>query len=640
MVVVSTPDATTPKSVPWRSLHLSDGFFGHYRSQPHTATVKKPAARRRVTERPKNATGDNGESSTAVAAAAPILFATEDECESANPGRACVCRMTDLLDLVVQRLDEAMMSAADDQEGGGETAALKCRSFKTVPAAFVIYPATAAADGDDRTIAPATDVPVDVVVERNGGKTGGRPIRDGSGVNAVEDAVKEAPTWKQINFNDVLNYQLERSSTDDHYAVQYGLVGSDAKVQCVINGNGTKMNSFKWDFKQGKHKTNSTVTGTDSNILLILAMEPGDSKNYTCMPKTDVVGDSKNGSSYKQYKHYVIAVEKAIYEIRGSAIYKTRDGGGCTHELIVRVQKQLSSSMRSVLCPEGSSRYACNVIVENPKCAEDKRTIEIKYLITLNDNSTYLARIRTNKKGQIALRYQKLLAKISSVLASNLNKTMTVPIMSKLSLIETNFAPDHTSTNNFVSCSPGFGIREVFCAACPPQHYSPDKSIKCLKCAKGFHQPVAGSDKCVKCTNIFTTGCYMNEVSPTVYYVIYLIIILVVFLVLLFMACFCAFYGREEKEKSINMIPRKFRKRFKKKKKYSLLSQMENTTDNSSIISKNYGKLKNLLKLKKKSKLEIINPKITFNNVHEKFGQQIQNNHVTEDSSTATNSNF
>jgi hypothetical protein len=91
------------------------------------------------------------------------------------------------------------------------------------------------------------------------------------------------------------------------------------------------------------------------------------------------------------------------------------------------------------------------------------------------------------------------------------------------------------------------------------------------------------------------------------------------------------------------VIPRKIRKRFKKKKKYSLLSQTEDTTtadtDNSSVISKNYGKLKNLLKFKKKSKPKIIHPKISFNDVHEKFGQRIKNNHVTEDSST-TNSNF
>lgn len=52
--------------------------------------------------------------------------------------------------------------------------------------------------------------------------------------------------------------------------------------------------------------------------------------------------------------------------------------------------------------------------------------MEIKYLVTLNDKANYLARIRTSKKGRIALRYQKLLARISKILASNLNKTLTV----------------------------------------------------------------------------------------------------------------------------------------------------------------------------------------------------------------------
>lgn len=84
-------------------------------------------------------------------------------------------------------------------------------------------------------------------------------------------------------------------------------------------------------------------------------------------------------------------------------------------------------------------------------------------------------------------------------------------VTSKLSLIDTHFEPDYSrmSMKKFVSCAPGFGIREVFCAACPPHHYSPDKSIECLKCAKGFHQPIAGSEKCVKCRNIFSSGCYM-----------------------------------------------------------------------------------------------------------------------------------
>lgn len=52
--------------------------------------------------------------------------------------------------------------------------------------------------------------------------------------------------------------------------------------------------------------------------------------------------------------------------------------------------------------------------------------MEIKYLVTLNDRANYLARIRTSKRGRIALRYQKLLARISKVLASNLKKTLTV----------------------------------------------------------------------------------------------------------------------------------------------------------------------------------------------------------------------
>jgi len=63
--------------------------------------------------------------------------------------------------------------------------------------------------------------------------------------------------------------------------------------------------------------------------------------------------------------------------------------------------------------------------------------------------------------------------------------------------------------NMFVSCGPGFGIREVFCGACPPHHYSPDGSVDCFRCSKGFHQPVAGSAKCVKCPSFFVPGCNM-----------------------------------------------------------------------------------------------------------------------------------
>ncbi|CAI6363057.1 unnamed protein product [Macrosiphum euphorbiae] len=392
------------------------------------------------------------------------------------------------------------------------------------------------------------------------------------------------------------------------------------------------MNAFKWDFKKGKNTTNSTITGADTNILLILGLEPGDSNNYTCIPTMDAAGGTRNGTSYK---HYVVAVKRAIYEIHGLAVYNTLGGGGCTHEIIVSVQNQLPISIRTELCPEGSSQYACNVIVEKPKCTEDKRTMEIKYLVTLNDKANYLARIRTSKKGRVALRYQKLLARISKVLASNLNKTLTVQIMSKLSLIDTQFEPDYSQMNikQIVFCAPGFGIREVFCAACPPHHYSPDKSIECLKCPKGFHQPVAGSEKCVKCRNIFSNGCYMKEVSPTVYWFVGLLIISICSVLVISCACCC----REENEKNIKILPRKIRKKFKRTKKNSMPSppQTEETSGNSSVISKGYGKLKNhLLKFKKKSKPKIVDSKIPFNNVHEKYGQRIQDDNLTEENTT------
>lgn len=52
--------------------------------------------------------------------------------------------------------------------------------------------------------------------------------------------------------------------------------------------------------------------------------------------------------------------------------------------------------------------------------------MEVKYLVTLNDKANYLARIKTSKKSRDALSYQKLLARISNVLAGNLNKTLTI----------------------------------------------------------------------------------------------------------------------------------------------------------------------------------------------------------------------
>jgi len=117
--------------------------------------------------------------------------------------------MTDFLDLICQRLDEA--AVADDEED--ETAALRCRSFRPVPEAFVIYPGIAA--GGEGTSTVATDAAVvpahhsaDVMVERNDGKRGGRGR---GGVSEKKDVVA-ASMGREIDFDKIVNYQLEKSS--------------------------------------------------------------------------------------------------------------------------------------------------------------------------------------------------------------------------------------------------------------------------------------------------------------------------------------------------------------------------------------------------------------------------------------------
>lgn len=201
---------------------LSAGFFKQHRPN---VIDKKHNARRRVTHRlkdvtvgrggasnAKNVTGDDyiddgGPKTTKSTASARILFGTENECVSTNPGRACVCYMTDYLDLICQRLDEAAVGGNDDDD---ETS-LRCHSFKPVPGAFVIYPITA---GDEMSTATTDSAVVraqdsaDVRIERNGGKSGGR----GRGGVSGEKAVVAAPLWREIDFDNVVNYQLEKSS--------------------------------------------------------------------------------------------------------------------------------------------------------------------------------------------------------------------------------------------------------------------------------------------------------------------------------------------------------------------------------------------------------------------------------------------
>lgn len=72
------------------------------------------------------------------------------------------------------------------------------------------------------------------------------------------------------------------------------------------------------------------------------------------------------------FEYFCIAVENPIYEIHGVAYYTTINSGDCTPEIIDYVRKNLPNSIRSEMCPEGSSQYACNVYVEAAKCLKEE----------------------------------------------------------------------------------------------------------------------------------------------------------------------------------------------------------------------------------------------------------------------------
>lgn len=229
--VRTTPAQNVP--IPWQS-RWADGFF-HDRSN-----AKKPAARRRVTTRPKdivanvtrNGTVNNGSgqaittnpsTSKSITSATRLLFVDEQECVSANGGRACVCFMTDFLDLVGQRLDEAV----DGDDDG--TVEFRCQSFKAVPVAFNLYPPPVTVVGMTVSATADTRNP-GVLVERNGDRSGTRALsrasrarscghgtRTSSRASRVlghrsgdDDKSVTTVSWKEVDFDDVVNYRLEK----------------------------------------------------------------------------------------------------------------------------------------------------------------------------------------------------------------------------------------------------------------------------------------------------------------------------------------------------------------------------------------------------------------------------------------------
>jgi len=76
-------------------------------------------------------------------------------------------------------------------------------------------------------------------------------------------------------------------------------------------------------------------------------------------------------------------------------------------------------------------------------------------------------------------------------------------------------------------------------------------------------------------------------------------------------------------------MPKKMRKKFKRTKEYSALS--DDQSSESSLRDK-IKKLKTAIKADKKSKRKVVNSKMTFEKLHNEFGYGIKNNQISEES--------
>lgn len=63
--------------------------------------------------------------------------------------------------------------------------------------------------------------------------------------------------------------------------------------------------------------SDSTVVGSNTNILMILGLDPKDSKNYTCIVSTI---DATEKTAETSYKHHVIGIESIICRILSNFI--------------------------------------------------------------------------------------------------------------------------------------------------------------------------------------------------------------------------------------------------------------------------------------------------------------------------------
>jgi len=189
-----TKAVVLPSTVPSRQFFdITNGFFDT-RDRRHPKNKKIPVTtRHHVTNRPKdekNATVSVGvPTATTAISSHRAVFETEDKCVSANNGRPCMCYMTDFLNSIGKRLDEA---TADDQTSVATT--FRCPSYKPVPTSFVVFPTA----NTTTTPIDGTIIAVNVLVQNHS-------------TNASENGTADVPERREVNFDHVVNYQLETS---------------------------------------------------------------------------------------------------------------------------------------------------------------------------------------------------------------------------------------------------------------------------------------------------------------------------------------------------------------------------------------------------------------------------------------------
>lgn len=151
---------------------MIEGFFGNYHSRSADNNKNKSSQ-----EYYENVTVKRVENPDRT------NFAAENECESVNHGRPCVCSMADFLDSICQQMDESA------------TVFGECASYKPVMAAFIFSP-----DASPKVNLPTTVAEKSVRIFKKNVK--------GNNHGTNETAI--AVAWKPINFDNIINYRVEK----------------------------------------------------------------------------------------------------------------------------------------------------------------------------------------------------------------------------------------------------------------------------------------------------------------------------------------------------------------------------------------------------------------------------------------------